>query len=173
MPRSNGFYYIIHGCCSLSSYLEWRMLQHENSRTLGSFVFEDILYHWGAVEEIVTDSGPAFVQAVEYLSKQYHINHICISPYNSCANSPVKRRHFDVWESLIKAGNGKESSWTVVTSSVFWAERVSIQKSTGYSLYFLAYGTKPLFPFDLFKDTYLAPVLTEPICQQPKSDDQN
>ena len=62
------------------------MLQHENSRTLGSFVFEDILCHWGAVEEIVTDSGPAFVQAVEYLSKQYYINHICISSYNSRVN---------------------------------------------------------------------------------------
>jgi len=72
------------------------MLRHENSCTLGSFVFEDILYRWGAVEEIVIDNGPAFVQAVEYLSKQYHINHICILPYNSCTNSPVKRRHFNV-----------------------------------------------------------------------------
>jgi len=72
------------------------MLRHENSRTLGSFVFEDILCRWGAVEEIVTDNGPAFVQAVEYLSKQYHINHIRISPYNSCANGPVERCHFDV-----------------------------------------------------------------------------
>jgi len=79
MPRSNGFCYIVHGHCSLSSYPEWRMLQHKNSCTLGSFVFEDILCRWGAVEEIVTDNGPAFVQAVEYLSKQYHINHICIS----------------------------------------------------------------------------------------------
>ena len=96
MPRSNGFHYIIHDCCSLFSYLEWHMLQHENSCTLGSFVFEDILCHWGAVEEIVTDSGPAFVQAVEYLLKQYHINHICISSYNSCVNGSVEWRHFDV-----------------------------------------------------------------------------
>jgi len=103
-------------------YLEWHMLQHENSCTLGSFVFEDILCHWGAVEEIVTDSGPAFVQAVEYLSKQYHINHIRILSYNSCVNGSVERRHFDVQESLIKAGNRKESSWTVIASSVFWAE---------------------------------------------------
>jgi len=139
------------------------MLRHENSHTLGSFVFEDILCHWRAVEEIVTDNGPAFVQAVEYLLKQYHINHIHISPYNSRANGSVKRCHFDVQESLIKAGNGKESSWTVATSFVFWAERVSIQKSTGYSPYFLAHGTEPLFPFDLFEATYLAPVLTEPI----------
>ena len=96
MPRSNGFCYIIHGHCSLSSYPEWHMLCYENSCTLGSFVFENILCYWGAVEEIVTDNGLAFVQAVEYLSKQYHINHIHISPYISRANGPVKRHHFDV-----------------------------------------------------------------------------
>ena len=163
MPRSNGFCYTVHDHCSLFSYPEWHMLRHENSRTLESFVFEDILCRWGAVEEIVTDNGPAFVQAVEYLSKQYHINHICILPYNSHANGPIERRHFNVQESLIKAGNGKESLWTMVAPFVFWAERVSIQKSTGYSPYFLAHGTKPLFPFDLFEATYLAPVPTEPI----------
>ena len=46
---------------------------------------------------------------------------------------------------------------------MFWAERVSIQKSTGYSPYFLAHGVEPLFPFDLFEATYLAPALTDPI----------
>ena len=47
------------------------MLCHENGHTIGSFVFEDILCQWEAVEAIVTDNGPGFVQAVEYLSKQY------------------------------------------------------------------------------------------------------
>ena len=46
---------------------------------------------------------------------------------------------------------------------MFWAERVSIQKSTGYSPYFLAHGVEPLFLFDLFEATYLAPALTDPI----------
>ena len=43
MPKSNGYRYIIHARCPLSSYPEWRMLHHENGRTIGSFVFEDIL----------------------------------------------------------------------------------------------------------------------------------
>jgi len=66
------------------------MLCHENGHTIGSFVFEDILCQWEAVEAIVTDNGPGFVQAVEYLSKQYRINHIQISSYNSQANGPVE-----------------------------------------------------------------------------------
>jgi len=66
------------------------MLCHENGHTIGSFVFKDILCQWEAVKAIVTNNGPAFVQAVEYLSKQYCINHIQISPYNSQANGPIE-----------------------------------------------------------------------------------
>jgi len=90
MPRSNRYQYIVHAHCSLSFYPEWHILCHKNGYALGSFIFEDILCQWGAVEEIVMDNGPAFVQAAEYLSKQYHIKHICISPYNSQANGPVE-----------------------------------------------------------------------------------
>jgi hypothetical protein len=167
MPKSNGFRYIVHARCSLSSYPEWRMLRLENARTLGTFIFEDILCRWGAVEEIVTDNGPAFVQAAEFLSQRYKINHIRISPYNSRANGPVERRHFDVRESLVKAAGSEENRWTTVAPSVFWAERISIQKSTGYSPYYLAHGLEPLLPFDLAEATYLAPAFTKPL---PTSD---
>lgn len=86
MPKSNGYRYIVHAQCSLSSFPEWHMLRSENARTLEMFIFEDILCRWGAVEQIVTNNGPAFVQVVEFLSTCYKINHIRISPYNSQAN---------------------------------------------------------------------------------------
>ncbi|KAJ3555802.1 hypothetical protein NP233_g12120 [Leucocoprinus birnbaumii] len=161
MPKSSGYRYIVHARCSLSSYPEFRMLRAENARTLGTFIFEDILCRWGAIEEIVTDNGPAFIQAASFLSERYKINHIRISPYNSRANGPVERRHFDVREALVKAAGGDESRWTSVAPSVFWAERISIQKSTGYSPYYLAHGIEPLLPFDLAEATYLAPSLTK------------
>ena len=43
MLKSNGYHYIIHACYSLSLYPEWHMLCYENSCTIGSFVFKDIL----------------------------------------------------------------------------------------------------------------------------------
>lgn len=137
------------------------MLRHENARSIATFIFEDILCRWGGIEEIVTDNGPAFVQAAEYLSSRYKVNHIKISPYNSQANGPVERRHYDVCESLIKAAEGAENRWTQVAPAVFWAERVSIQKSTGFSPYYIAHGLEPLLPFDLAEATYLAPNLTK------------
>ena len=60
-------------------------------------------------------------------------------------------------EALIKAADGDKSRWPDMAPSVFWAERVTIQKATGYSPFYLAHGVEPLLPFDLAEATYLAP----------------
>jgi hypothetical protein len=132
------------------------MLRQETHTALASFIFEEILCRWGMIEEIITDNGTAFLAAIEYLKTRYSIPHIPISPYNSRANGIVERRHRDVREALIKAADGDETKWPLVAASVFWAERVTIQKSTGYSPYYIAHGVEPLLPFDLAEATYLA-----------------
>jgi hypothetical protein len=67
---------------------------------IGMFIFEDILCRWSALEEIVTDNGPAFIEALNWLAEQYGIHHIRISLYNSQANGIVERRHLDVGKPL-------------------------------------------------------------------------
>ena len=157
MPKANGYRYIIHGRCSLTAYPEWDMLKKENATTIGNFIFTQVLCRWGAIEEIVTDNAPQYIEAATYLAKKYHIHHIRISAYNSRAQGPIERRHFDVREALIKAAEGDETKWPQVAPYVFWAERISIQKSTGFSPYRLAHGVDALLPFDLSEATYLAP----------------
>ena len=68
MPRSACYRYIVQACCALTAYPEWQMLRSENASALASFIFEDILCRWGALAEIVTDNGPAFVQALDVLA---------------------------------------------------------------------------------------------------------
>ena len=85
--------YIVQAHCVLTAYPKWRMLHSENASAFASFIFEDILCRWGALAKIVTDNGPAFVQAFNVLADQYNIRHICISPYNSQANGVVERHH--------------------------------------------------------------------------------
>jgi len=90
MPMVNKFWYLIQVHCVLSSWAEWCPLQKENEKTLGDFIFEDILCQWGGVAEVVTDNGPTFVAAAGYLSEKYGIHHIKISLYNSQANGMVE-----------------------------------------------------------------------------------
>jgi hypothetical protein len=93
MPCASGYCYIVQAHCSLSSYPEHWKLRKENGSTIGAFIFEEILCHWGILEEIVTDNGPAFVEALNWLAEQYGIHHIRILPYNSQANVIVECHH--------------------------------------------------------------------------------
>ena len=43
MPLVQGYRYIVQARCSLTAWPEWRKLKKENSRTLGTFIFEEIL----------------------------------------------------------------------------------------------------------------------------------
>jgi hypothetical protein len=124
---------------------------------IGDWLYKDIFCRWGSLHEIVTNNGSAFLAALEYLMKPYHINHIHISGYNSHANSTVERAHFDVHQLLFKAVDGNESEWSSAVHSVFWAERITTRKHLGCSPYFAVIGTHPLIPLDFLKATFLQP----------------
>jgi hypothetical protein len=154
MTPSGSFKFIVQGRCSLTQYPEFRMLRAETAKTLGDWVFEDIICRWGSLREIVTDNGAAFVKALDYLCKRYQINHIRISGYNSRANGLVERPHFDVRQSLYKAANGDSKRWSLSAHSVFWAERVTVRRRMGCSPYFAATGSHPIIPLDISEATY-------------------
>jgi hypothetical protein len=141
----------------LSHYVEFRQLRVETAVTLGEWMFEDILCRWGAISEIVTDNGPQFIKALEYLRKKYHIHHILISGYNSRANGIVERSHFDFRQALYKAVDGVQSQWSKGTFSIFWADRITIRRHMGCSPYFAVTGTHPILPLDIAEATYLVP----------------
>lgn len=167
MPSSGGFSYITHARCSLSAWPEYRMLRNEKAEGIAKFIFEDILCRHGAVERIVTDNGTPYIAALDILRQRYGINHIRISPYNSQANGIIERRHRGVRESLVKAADGEESKWSKVAASVFWAERITVHPSTGYSPFFIAHGVEPTLPLDVSQATYLCP----PISAELTTDD--
>jgi hypothetical protein len=163
MPLVSGFRYIIQARCSLSAWPEWRALRTETGRTIGNFIFDDILCRWGAVEEIVTDNGKPYVAALDWLASKYGINHIRISAYNSRANGIVERQHRTIRESIVKACQSDTSRWPTVTPHVFWADRATIRKSTGHSPFYMAHGVEPLLPFDITLATFLVPDLVKPL----------
>ncbi len=73
------------------------MLRSETGKTIGQFIFKEILCHWGGLSEIfVTDNGPPIIAAINYLAKKYGIRHIQILAYNSQANSLVEVGHHPI-----------------------------------------------------------------------------
>jgi hypothetical protein len=139
------------------------MLAQETAVTLGKFIFNNILCRWGALSEIIMDNGPPFIVALDWLAKKYHIYHIRISAYNKQANSLVEHSHCTIWESIVKACEGDISRWPQVTPHIFWADRATVKKSIGYSLFYLAHGIEPVLPFDIVEATYLVPKIDQPL----------
>jgi len=163
MPHAGGFRYITQARCSLTAWPEWRTLRVETGRTIGAFIFEEILCRWGAVAELVTDNGTAYVAALDWLQDKYGICHIRISAYNSQANGIVERQHRTIRESIFKACNGDDSSWPMVAPFAFWADHATTRRSTGHSPFFMAHGVEPILPFDIIQATFLVPDLTQPL----------
>jgi hypothetical protein len=163
LTPAGGFKYIIQARCSLTAWPEWRALRTETGTTIGRFIFKDILCRWGAVEEIITDNGSAYITVLDWLSTKYRIRHIRISAYNSRANGIVERQHRTIRDSLLKTCGDEVSKWPVHAPHVFWADRVTTCHSTEHSPFYMTHGIEPILPFDLTLATFLVPNLTTPL----------
>ena len=53
LPKSSGFKYLVQGCCSLTHYPEYHVLHTETTKTIGNWIFDDILCRWGTISEII------------------------------------------------------------------------------------------------------------------------
>ena len=102
MLPSQGYKYLVQARDLLTGLPEWRALTHKTGRTLGQFIFEELLCQWGRLEEIVTGNGTPFVAALEWITTQYHICHIRISAYNSQANRVIETIHQTIRDSLVR-----------------------------------------------------------------------
>jgi hypothetical protein len=162
MPHISGFCSITQARCSLTAWPEWRALRTETGHTLGTFLFERS-YADGVPSRKSSDNGTPYVAALDWVADRYGINHIRISPYNSPADGIVERQHRTIRESLVKACEGDTSKWPTRAPHVFWADRATIRKSTGYSPFYMAHGVEPLLPFDITLATFLVPNLTKPL----------
>jgi len=76
--------------------MEAKALKEENTRSIGQWLFEDIIYRWGSLVKIVTNNRALFKKAVKWLEEKYGIKGVIISPYNSQANGIIERLHWDL-----------------------------------------------------------------------------
>lgn len=155
MPKTKGFTYIVQARCSLTGYAEYLPLRRETGRFLADFIKKFIIFRWGIPWRLITDNSGAYLMAGREVV-ELGVQQVTISAYNSKANAMVERRHRDIREALIKTANAEGLTWVDVLGEVFWADRTTVHKTTGYSPYFLVHGVEPLLPFDMSEVTYMS-----------------
>ena len=57
----------------------------------------------------------------------------------------------------MKLAEGHPDRWSQHIYHAIWAERITIQKRSGFSPFYLAHGVEPILPFDLTEQTYISP----------------
>ena len=55
------------------------------------------------------------------------------------------------------------SRWPTVAPFIFWADRATTRKATGYSPFYMAHGVEPILPFNITMATFLVPDLVKPL----------
>jgi len=152
---SNGCKYIVYRRYRLLLWIEAKALKEENTRSIRQWLFEDIICRWRSLVKIVTDNRALFKKAVKWLEEKYGIKGVIISPYNSQANGIVKRLHWDLRQMLYKAMKGDVRKWDWYLHHVIWADRITVRKRTGYSLYFIVTGTHLIISLNIIEAIWL------------------
>jgi len=154
-PKSNSCGHIAHGRCGMTSWMEGRPLSQETGRSVGIWLFEDIICRWGCIRDIITDNASVYQAAVAWLEQKYGIRNIRISSYNSKANGRIERPHWDVRQMLYKATGGNPLKWFWFFHHVLWADRITVRKSYSCSPFFMMTGAHPILPLDILEATWL------------------
>jgi hypothetical protein len=139
----------------MTSWMEGRPVRDEKGRTVGNWLFEDIVCRWGCLVEIITDNSSTYRAAVAWLEQKYGIVGIKISAYNSRANGKIERPHWDVRQMIWKATGGNPSKWYWFFFHILWADRITIRKRYGCSPFFMVTGAHPILPLDVQEATWL------------------
>jgi len=142
-----------HRAVSLTHY-RVRLLRKETEKSLGDWIFEDILCRWGHSRDRFRQRG-SYVKALDYLAKRYHIHHIRISGYNSRANGIVER-HTSMSDSSIQSRRWRSGKWCWAAHSVFWP--IALPLAVEWDVPRIrSHWHAPLLPFDITEATYLLP----------------
>ena len=155
MPLAQGFRYIVAAKDDLSGTCEATPLRRATAKNLAKFFWENIYCRYGAPIQVVTDNGPEVKEAFEKLLKRMGIPQIRITPYNHHANGVVERGHFILREAIVKACKDKISDWPTKVPEVVFADRVTVNRVTGFSPFQLLHATEPILPLDLVEATFL------------------
>jgi hypothetical protein len=128
--------------------VEGRALTAANSKNVAKFLYEDVIARHGCPRRIVEDGGSENKGFVEELLNTFRVRRIEISAYHPQSNGLVERGHAPILKSLSKYCR-ENKAWFQYLTLAPWADRISIQQPTGYSVFRLLYGRDCILPIEL------------------------
>ncbi|KAK4699062.1 hypothetical protein P7C70_g7204, partial [Phenoliferia sp. Uapishka_3] len=147
--------YIVSARENLSGWIEARCLRKINSKSVAEFIETDLLCRFGGFFRAVVDGGPEFKKHVIETLTSAGVEISTIAPHNSEGNAKVERGHIEITDVLAKVCGNNPKRYHESLDRALFADRTSIQRTTGLSAFQFLYGIEPILPIDITEATWM------------------
>ncbi len=128
-------------------------LPSRSSDAVAAAIFDNLISLFGLPRMIFSDRAPEFKASLKQLCQKLGIAKAETTGYNPQANGQVERFHRFMNETLSVLAKSEPTQWDRHLTTVLFAYRTTLQRSTGFTPYELMFGREPHMPADvLFND---------------------
>lgn len=144
-----GCRWIVTAVDHLTRYAETAPLKSGSASDVAAFFLEAIVLRHGAPRVLLSDRGKVFLSAMlEDVLKTSGTIHKTTSAYHPQTNGLTERFHRTLADMISMYIGPTHNNWDTILPFVTFAHNTAIQRTTGYSPFYLVYGRHPTFTID-------------------------
>ncbi|KAH9244808.1 hypothetical protein BASA81_017770 [Batrachochytrium salamandrivorans] len=128
-------------------FLDGDQIREMTEAAVAAFLY-DLMMNYGAPFEIISDRGKSFLaEGISEFERENSIRHLATTPYHPQTNGMVERMHAMLGHGLTTLVADKRDRWDEYLPQVLWLFD-SDSCCTGFSPFYLLFGTHPRLPND-------------------------
>ncbi|KAH9247948.1 hypothetical protein BASA81_014407 [Batrachochytrium salamandrivorans] len=148
METKNGSKYLITCIDYATRWVLAKPVREMTEAAVATFLY-DLMMTYGAPFEIISDRGKSFLaEGISEFERENSIRHLATTPYHPQTNGMVERMHAMLGHGLTTLVADKRDRWDEYLPQVLLAIRTRTHSVTGFSPFYLLFGTHPRLPND-------------------------
>ncbi|KAH9272836.1 hypothetical protein BASA83_004722 [Batrachochytrium salamandrivorans] len=148
VETKNGSKYLITCIDYATRWVLAKPVREMTEAAVATFLY-DLMMTYGAPFEIISDRGKSFLaEGISEFERENSIRHLATTPYHPQTNGMVERMHAMLGHGLTTLVADKRDRWDEYLPQVLLAIRTRTHAVTGYSPFYLLFGTHPRLPND-------------------------
>ncbi|KAH6597131.1 hypothetical protein BASA50_004672 [Batrachochytrium salamandrivorans] len=148
VETKNGSKYLITCIDYATRWVLAKPVREMTEAAVATFLY-DLMMTYGAPFEIISDRGKSFLaEGISEFERENSIRHLATTPYHPQTNGMVERMHAMLGHGLTTLVADKRDRWDEYLPQVLLAIRTRTHAVTGFSPFYLLFGTHPRLPND-------------------------
>lgn len=145
----SGYRWVVTAVDHLTRYAETAPVRSGTAIEVADFFLHQIILRHGAPRVLLSDRGRTFLSNVlEELLRVSGTAHKTTSGYHPQTNGLTERFHRTLSDMISMYINPDHRNWDQILPFVTFAYNTAVQRTTGYSPFFLIFGRSPSYTFD-------------------------